>query len=150
MTVSKCYNWHDGNKNNLRTIEAQIVPKCKNHKPQPKFTGSLLKKACMDFSWTPFPHYGFSINFPLCIFSLPQIMIEGAYSLNLSQICRLFLSSNSKDRELTTCFCCPGPTHILLMGGGGGGAYEGFFGVWNFGQKEFLWVYERHWDFLGS
>ena len=113
------------------------MPKCKNHKPRPKFTGSLLKKACMDFSWTPFPHYGFSINFPLCIFSLPQIMIEGACSLNLSQICRLFLSSNSKDRELTTCFCCPGPTHILLMGGGRGGHMKDFLGSEILAKRDF-------------
>ena len=26
---------HDGNKNNLRTIEAQIVQKCKNNEPRP-------------------------------------------------------------------------------------------------------------------
>ena len=39
-------NWHDGNKNSLRTIEAQIVQKLKNNEPRPKFTGSY-KKACM-------------------------------------------------------------------------------------------------------
>ena len=37
------YNWHDGNKNNLRTIEAQIVQKLKNNEARPKFTGSLIK-----------------------------------------------------------------------------------------------------------
>ena len=34
-------------KNNLRTIEAQIVQKLKNNEAQPKFTGSYKKKkAC--------------------------------------------------------------------------------------------------------
>ena len=41
---AEVYNWHDGNKNNfknnLRTIEAQIVPKLNNNVPRPKFTGS--------------------------------------------------------------------------------------------------------------
>ena len=41
------YNWHDGNKNNLRTIEAQIVQKFKNNEARPKFTGSY-KNACVD------------------------------------------------------------------------------------------------------
>ena len=36
---------HDGNKNNLRTTEAQIVPKLKNNEPQPIFTSSY-KKVC--------------------------------------------------------------------------------------------------------
>ena len=31
-------------KNNLRTIEAQIVQKLKNNERRPKFTGSLNKK----------------------------------------------------------------------------------------------------------
>ena len=39
------YNWHDANKNNLRTIEAQIVQKLKDE-ARPKFTGSYKKKAC--------------------------------------------------------------------------------------------------------
>ena len=34
----------NGNKNNLRTIEAQIVQTLKNNEPQPKFTGSDKKK----------------------------------------------------------------------------------------------------------
>ena len=38
--------WHGGNKNNLRTIEAQIVQKFKNNEARPKFTGSYFKKAC--------------------------------------------------------------------------------------------------------
>ena len=33
-------------KNNLRTIEAQIVRKLKNNEAQPKFTGSYKKNAC--------------------------------------------------------------------------------------------------------
>ena len=37
---AKVYNWHDGNKNNLRTIEAQIVQKLKNNEPRPNFAGS--------------------------------------------------------------------------------------------------------------
>ena len=37
------YNWHDGNKNNLRTIEAQIVQKLKHNEARPKFTGSYNK-----------------------------------------------------------------------------------------------------------
>ena len=37
------YNWHDGNKNNLRIIEAQIVQKRKNNEARPKFTGSYKK-----------------------------------------------------------------------------------------------------------
>ena len=44
MTVPKC-NWHDANKNNLRTIEAQIVQKLKNNEAQPKFTGSYKKRS---------------------------------------------------------------------------------------------------------
>ena len=40
---AKLYNWRDGNKNNLRTIEAQIVQKLKNE-ARPKFTGSYKKK----------------------------------------------------------------------------------------------------------
>ena len=43
MTVPKC-NWQGGNKNNSRTIEAQIVQKLKNNGPRPKFTGSCKKK----------------------------------------------------------------------------------------------------------
>ena len=35
-----------GNKNNLRTIEAQIVQKLRNNEARPKFTGSY-KKACI-------------------------------------------------------------------------------------------------------
>ena len=37
------YNWHDRNKNNLRTIEAKIVQKLKNE-ARPKFTCSYKKK----------------------------------------------------------------------------------------------------------
>ena len=39
---------HDGNKNNLRTIEAQIVQKRKNNDPRPKFTSSykIKKRVC--------------------------------------------------------------------------------------------------------
>ena len=37
----------DENKNNLRTIEAQIVQKLKNNEARPKFTGSYKKKACI-------------------------------------------------------------------------------------------------------
>ena len=37
---AEVYNWHDGNKNNLRTIEAQIVQNLKNSETRPKFTGS--------------------------------------------------------------------------------------------------------------
>ena len=40
------YNWHDRNKNNLRTIEAKIVQKLKNE-ARPKFTCSYKKKACI-------------------------------------------------------------------------------------------------------
>ena len=46
MPVPKCMygnNWHGGNKNNLRTITAQIVQKFKNNEPRPKFTGSYKK-----------------------------------------------------------------------------------------------------------
>ena len=39
------YNWHYGNKNNLRTFEAQIVQQLKNNEAWSKFTGSY-KKAC--------------------------------------------------------------------------------------------------------
>ena len=39
-------NGHDGNKNNLRTIEAQIVQELKNNEAPPKFTCSYKKKAC--------------------------------------------------------------------------------------------------------
>ena len=42
------YNWyHDGNKNNLRTIDAQIVQKRKNDEARPKFTGSYRKNVDM-------------------------------------------------------------------------------------------------------
>ena len=45
MTVSKCITeMHDGNKYNLRTIEAQTVQKLKNNEARPKFTGSYKKK----------------------------------------------------------------------------------------------------------
>ena len=41
------YNCHDGNKNNfknnVRTIEVQIVQKLKYNEPRPKFTGSYKK-----------------------------------------------------------------------------------------------------------
>ena len=37
------YNWHDGNKNSLRTIEAQVCPK--NNEARPKFAVHI-KKAC--------------------------------------------------------------------------------------------------------
>ena len=36
---------HDGNKNNLRTIEAQIVQNNKNNEPRLKFTGFYSKKS---------------------------------------------------------------------------------------------------------
>ena len=35
-------NWHYENKNNLRTIEAQIVQKLKTNEALPKFTGSYF------------------------------------------------------------------------------------------------------------
>ena len=41
------YSWHDGNKNNLRTIEAQIVQKLKNE-ARPKFTGSYKKMRVLE------------------------------------------------------------------------------------------------------
>ena len=44
MTVPKCI-YGNNNKNNLRKIEAQIVQKLKNNKPQPKFTGSYKEKS---------------------------------------------------------------------------------------------------------
>ena len=37
-------NLHYGNKNNLRRIEAQVVQKPKNNKPQSKSTGSHIEK----------------------------------------------------------------------------------------------------------
>ena len=44
MTVPKCITeMHDGNKYNLRTIEAQTVQKLKNKKARSKFTGSYKK-----------------------------------------------------------------------------------------------------------
>ena len=48
MAVPKCVigMMIDGNKNNLRTIKAQIVQKLKNKEAQPKFTGSY-KKMCV-------------------------------------------------------------------------------------------------------
>ena len=45
------YNWHDGNKKNLRTIEAQIVQKLKNNEARPKFTGSNKKKSVQFNFW---------------------------------------------------------------------------------------------------
>ena len=52
MTVPKSIIDRKGNKNNfknnVRTIDAQILPKRKNIEPQPQFTGSYKKKkACM-------------------------------------------------------------------------------------------------------
>ena len=41
-----------------------------------------------------------------------------------------------------------GPTHLFYWQEGGGGS-ERLFGVWNFGQKRFFWVYEKRRDFLG-
>ena len=41
---------HDGNKNILRTIEAQIV-RLKNNEPRPRFTGSYKKKPCIEAFW---------------------------------------------------------------------------------------------------
>ena len=49
------YNWYDGNKKNLRIIEAQIVQKRKNNEPRQKFTGSYKKKACRTIG-LPFIH----------------------------------------------------------------------------------------------
>ena len=40
-------NWQDENKNNLRTIEAQIVQNLKNNEARPKFTGSYKKERVM-------------------------------------------------------------------------------------------------------
>ena len=37
-------NGHDGNKNNFRAIEAQILQKLKNNEARPKFTGSYNNK----------------------------------------------------------------------------------------------------------
>ena len=42
---AEVYNWHDGNKNNLRTIEDQIVQKLKNNEARPEFTGSYKKES---------------------------------------------------------------------------------------------------------
>ena len=47
-------NWHDGNKNNLRTIEAQIVQKPKNNKPRKNYC--FLQKKRVDFDWSAFMH----------------------------------------------------------------------------------------------
>ena len=49
---------NEGNKNKLRTIEAQIVQKRKDNEPRPKSTGSYKKKACSLFfkkviTWQP-------------------------------------------------------------------------------------------------
>ena len=40
---------HDGKKNNLRTIEAQIVQRLKNNEARPKSTGSCIKKRVLGF-----------------------------------------------------------------------------------------------------
>ena len=45
---AEVYNWHDGNNNNLRTIEAQIMQKLKNNEARPKFTGSCRKMRVVD------------------------------------------------------------------------------------------------------
>ena len=51
MTVPKSIIDREGNKNNfknnVRTIDAQILPKRKNNEPRPQFTGSYKKKASM-------------------------------------------------------------------------------------------------------
>ena len=60
-------NWHDGNKSNLKTIEAQIVQKLKTNEALQKFTGSykkkrvwqhyiLDKKQIVNFSSNQLPH----------------------------------------------------------------------------------------------
>ena len=46
---AEVYNRDDGNKNNLRTVEAQIVQKLKNNEPRPKFTSSYKKKCVYGF-----------------------------------------------------------------------------------------------------
>ena len=51
------YNWHDGSKNNLRTIEAQIVQKLQNDEAWPKFTGSYKKKRVIDYTLRFYPDY---------------------------------------------------------------------------------------------
>ena len=40
------------NKNNLRTIEVQIVKKLKNNEARPKFTGSYKKKKRVNYEIT--------------------------------------------------------------------------------------------------
>ena len=49
-------NWHDGNKNNLRTIEAEIVQKLKNNETRPKFTGSYKKEKRVEFDLQSVSH----------------------------------------------------------------------------------------------
>ena len=43
-------NWHDGNKNSLRTIEAQFVQKLKSNELWPRFTGFYKKKRVVSVS----------------------------------------------------------------------------------------------------
>ena len=45
---------HDGNKNILKALEAQIVQTLKNNEPRSKFTGSYQKKACRGPKCEPF------------------------------------------------------------------------------------------------
>ena len=48
--ICDAINLNDGNKNNLRTIETQIVQEFKNNEARPKFTGSY-KNACKQINW---------------------------------------------------------------------------------------------------
>ena len=42
---AEVYNRHDGNKNNLRTIETQIEQQLKNNEARPKVTGSYKENS---------------------------------------------------------------------------------------------------------
>ena len=50
-SILEVYNWHDGNKNSLRTIEAQIVQNIKNNEARPKFTGSDKRRSLYFIQW---------------------------------------------------------------------------------------------------
>ena len=82
MTVPKCITeMHDGNKYNLRTIEAQTVQKLKNKKARSKFTGSYKKK-CVYYQL-------YSIEY------WDQLLFDGHGFRVLLRLTILFQSTNS-------------------------------------------------------
>ena len=69
MTVPKSIIDRKGNKNNfknnVRTIDAQILPKRKNIEPQPQFTGSYKKKKRVCIHYTTCSMELVIMNYPI-------------------------------------------------------------------------------------